>query len=255
MLSNKLNDILNTTYTNDIYHTICHFIKSHIDDIPNLSIDEVAKQCYVSKSMVSKFIKKLGYESYKDFKEDCEIYIASLKDKEPFITETFSSVVQGANELANDIIHGLENGKSLLDNDLINKISIDLSNCSNVIAIGHGLSREFCGILQYYLDFLGIPVMVSDSDFERQAMMNDNTLIIVISAQGNLFRYNNHLVQRINKCKQKKWLLTTNPSANGMSNTICVPCDNATISEFIILYILKVICNEVNNQRGKVSEL
>ena len=79
MLMNKINNILNTTYTNDTYHSICKYIKDNILEIQNMSIDEIAEGCFVSKSMISKFTKKLGYETFKDFKYDWLCFKIVLK--------------------------------------------------------------------------------------------------------------------------------------------------------------------------------
>ena len=76
MLMNKLNEFLYNTDHQDINHFIAKYIKRHIDDIDNMTIEELAQACFVSKAKISKFCKTLGYDSFIAFKDDC------LKEKE-----------------------------------------------------------------------------------------------------------------------------------------------------------------------------
>lgn len=68
MIDSKLNDILNSYDCNDSAYVISDYIKKNMKEIPVRSIGEVAEACFVSKGQISKFVKKIGYESYFDFK-------------------------------------------------------------------------------------------------------------------------------------------------------------------------------------------
>ena len=88
MIDSKLNDILNSYDCNDSSYIISDFIKKNMKKIPVLSIGEVAKSCFVSKGQISKFVKKLGYESYPDFKDACIDYLeAQIQKPEFFISD------------------------------------------------------------------------------------------------------------------------------------------------------------------------
>lgn len=50
------------------YFYIARAILDHIDEIPFMSIQQVADLCGVSKSVLSKFVREMGFEDYKDFR-------------------------------------------------------------------------------------------------------------------------------------------------------------------------------------------
>ena len=70
MIITQLNEILNSTNVNDIRHHIALYFKKNACVIPTTSITQVANECHVSKSMIVKFVKELGYEGYIDFKNN-----------------------------------------------------------------------------------------------------------------------------------------------------------------------------------------
>ena len=68
MIINKLNDIINNSQTSDPRYMISSFIKQNILIINSLTIKEVADGSHVSKAMVSKFVKELGYDNFAELK-------------------------------------------------------------------------------------------------------------------------------------------------------------------------------------------
>ena len=71
MITNKINTLLNNSQQNDLDYTICKYIKLNLKAVSSMAIEELAKQTYVSKAKISKFIKKIGYDNYITFKDDC----------------------------------------------------------------------------------------------------------------------------------------------------------------------------------------
>ena len=63
-------NFLNTSNPTDIYYKVAQSILQNLDRIKNASIHEVADMCYVSAPTISRFCKKLGYESYSSFKSE-----------------------------------------------------------------------------------------------------------------------------------------------------------------------------------------
>lgn len=248
MLTNKLNDILNNTPANDIYHIICKYIKDHVLEIPYMSIDEVANGCYVSKSMITKFVKKLGYNSFKEFKQDCEVRLCSIKNDRPFIEIKNEENVNRIKIFSDYLINSFDTAMEQLDDKKVLNLVKDIENCSQIVALGHGMSKMMCEMLQYYLDYLKIPVLVSDSDFNCESQMDKNTLIIVISAKGYLFKYDKRLIYKINQLKQTKWLITCNQDIVDFENILSAYSAQSSVNEFLILYMIKIIVNELSRR-------
>lgn len=84
MIINKLNDIINNSQTSDPRYMISSFIKQNILIINSLTIKEVADGSHVSKAMVSKFVKELGYDNFAELKESCSMYVGSLGLKDRY---------------------------------------------------------------------------------------------------------------------------------------------------------------------------
>ena len=78
MIINKLNDIINNSQTSDPRYMISSFIKQNILIINSLTIKEVADGSHVSKVMVSKFVKELGYDNFAELKESCSMYVGKI---------------------------------------------------------------------------------------------------------------------------------------------------------------------------------
>lgn len=79
-----------STYGNSQKHLAKFIINNH-DSIPNMTITALAKSAYCSPSSVSRFVTKLGYDSYYDF---CH----SLKF-DSIQNSKFSSVTASMNEI------------------------------------------------------------------------------------------------------------------------------------------------------------
>ena len=64
--------LLKKNYTSLSSHqkTIADFILANIDRVSGLAISELSSICHVSNTTVNRFLKKLGYESYPEFKID-----------------------------------------------------------------------------------------------------------------------------------------------------------------------------------------
>lgn len=255
MLMNKVNDILNTTYTNDTYHAICKYIKDHIFDIANMSIDEIAEGCYVSKSMISKFTKKLGYETFKDFKYDCEVHVDLIKEMQPITNYNSTDLRGNVIETMDYITNAFRNATNKIDYDALENLVEDIDKSSCVVAIGHGSSKNVCESLQFYFDYLEKPVMIADTDFTREVLVEENALILIISANGNILKHDDRLINRINNLKQKKWLLTCNSNITKIENVVVVPSKDVSINDMLTLFMVKVIVSRLKHKKSKVHNL
>ena len=66
----RLTNLLNNSQYNSTNMHICRKLLEIVADLERMSIAQVADKCNVSKSTLSKFVKTLGFENYKDFREN-----------------------------------------------------------------------------------------------------------------------------------------------------------------------------------------
>lgn len=64
----RLIDFYNRTESDAMYHAISGNALSHIHEFSSASIYDAADMCYTSTASISRLIKKLGYNSYSDFR-------------------------------------------------------------------------------------------------------------------------------------------------------------------------------------------
>ena len=68
-LYTRLSSITGEMSPESIEHHIARVMLEHIHQLNNISIGAMADLCSVSKSTISKFVKQLGFEDYKNLKQ------------------------------------------------------------------------------------------------------------------------------------------------------------------------------------------
>ena len=64
----RLIDVINEYSEDSTFYSIAYTMLLNFDNLQNLSINDVANLCHVSKSTISKFVRSLNFEDYSDFK-------------------------------------------------------------------------------------------------------------------------------------------------------------------------------------------
>lgn len=240
MIINKLNDIINNSQTSDPRYMISSFIKQNILIINSLTIKEVADGSHVSKAMVSKFVKELGYNNFAELKESCSMYVGSLglKDRYFQLDSDFrsnsSDLVVRMNNLLTNTVHQINY------NDL-DMLVEDIRNCSCLFLLGHGEAKGLCSMIQIELDALQIPIIVVDVDFRKEYRIGDHAVFLIISVNGNTLMYNHRTITKILKQKQKAWLITCNQEIAFAGKKIYVPSVDSTLNKINIRFVTDLI--------------
>lgn len=79
-------NFLNSTNPTDIYYKVAQNILQNLDRMKNASIHEVAEMCYVSAPTISRFCKRLGYESYSSFKNELSQAVSNYNYNNRFVS-------------------------------------------------------------------------------------------------------------------------------------------------------------------------
>lgn len=240
MIINKLNDIINNSQTSDPRYMISIFIKQNILIIDTLTINEVAQGSHVSKAMVSKFVKELGYENYADLKDSCLMYVSSLglKDRyfqqdNDFKSNSFDLVTRMNNLLVNTV--------DQIDYEVLDQLVEDIKRCSCLFLLGHGEAKGLCSMIQIELDALQIPIIVVDVDFRKEYQFDNNAVFLIISVNGNTLMYNYRTITKILKLKQKTWLITCNQEIPFAGRRLNVPSNDITLNKINIRFATDLI--------------
>lgn len=246
MIIDKMNDILNSNSTNTTLGELCSYIKANIHRIPKLSIDDIAKECFISKGQISKCIRKLDYENYEVFKNECIQYLDSLTKRKKFINSqlNFETNVM---HFTKDMIENIQYTINHINLKLIQKLVQDIKNANKVYLYAHGDVRSVCYNMQRELQIYDIQTIICDVDFNKDYLFFKNDLLIVLSTNGYSFHYNKRIIKRIRETNVDKWLMTCNKNITLCQNQIVIPLLEEKYSEYIMKYIIDILLLELQN--------
>ena len=130
---------------NDAY--IASMILNHIKEIHHMKNKDLAKLCNVDSATISRFIQRLGFDSYISFKDWAKQIFRSI-DYDQINLLSKEDVVE------KDIV-ALQQTKKLIDEDTIDELAEDLLHYDHIILSGGRYSQLVCQDLQMRLLSVG----------------------------------------------------------------------------------------------------
>lgn len=244
MIVNILNNFLNNTDHNDINHMIAKFIKKNLNDIPNMKIDDIAKQCYVSKGKISGFCKKIGYDSFSMLKEDC---LKENNSKKIVAARQELNLQKSYATHLSDSLETIRINLQEIDLDKVSEFVNDMNNAKYIFLYGVAYSHLLCQYFQYECEVLNKEVIVMDEKLTRDYQMPENSMLVIISIEGYAFEENQRLLRKLKLYSTKKWCLSTNLISqeilNHFDKHLILPSQNTELKDrrILIRYLLDVI--------------
>lgn len=138
----------------------------------SLTITEAAALCHCSPSKISKLVKKLGFNNYKQYRN----YICGRKTS----AKTFSNEFER-------IKHFLDT----FDPAIIDKFLEKIRTYKKIALLGYGPSKYCAQYLQFKLQlFTNQAIIVLDENLSTAPVIDEDTILIIFSATGayNSFR-------------------------------------------------------------------
>ena len=208
MLIDKLNIILNSNDEFSPKYIISSFVKNNLNDIPTMSIDAIALSCHTSKSQISKYVKSLGYETMKDFKDACLDNISSIERTNKTLFSLQNSIEKQFSSFTNHIIDELHYTMNQIDEINLLKLVNDIKKSKRIFVYGHG---------------------------------QDSDLLLLISINGNTFYFDKRVVHHILKCSVNTWLISCKDNINFSKNYLYIPTLNDKYNDYLLRHILDFI--------------
>lgn len=200
-------------------YKIAKYLLENLHSLEDLSISDLANECFVSNSSISRFCKEIGLNNFNTLKS--QIIQIPLKYRyannkfnfQPFDSENpfksyINSITDNLNNLYTDKLY-----------QQINSLVKDIYNYQNIGAFGYMHSESIALNLQYDLQTNG-KLIFTHIKFTNQIEFINNatkdTLIIIFSESGSYF---NRLYPRTTpfhnqKNKPKIVLITSNQECN-----------------------------------------
>lgn len=172
-MSQRILDRLNENYhlsEND--QVIVTYLLEHLEEIPQLSSRELAKRTYTSATTIIRFIKKLGYKNYSDFKYHIVLMLKNmnLDNYDIFSGEDILSISQKVSQLENDTIQKTKD--SLNQKDLQDIVS-SIESQKYVDIYANDTNSTICYYAAHIFSRLGIFVQVyKDTDLQINHALN-----------------------------------------------------------------------------------
>lgn len=167
--------IIKTNYNNftQIEKNIADFFINNTEEM-DFSLKSLSEKLFVSEASLHRFVKKCGYNGYREFIYSYTMYLRMNKNPESnYILELYQEVINKTFEIIND--------------EQVNMLAKYIQNSEKVFVYGKG-SSKIAGD-EVKLRFLRVGVDIeSTSDYHlmimQSAIINENTLVIGISLSG-----------------------------------------------------------------------
>ncbi|MDR0299355.1 MAG: MurR/RpiR family transcriptional regulator [Streptococcaceae bacterium] len=152
-------------------------IKKHYDEIPDLSISDLAELAHCSLSTINRTVRKKGFAGYAEFR-------FSIKEKPlPKISGFSKGVLAAIGKNEEELLRTINN----ISAEAIEEAVKEIDKATEIIIFAHGLSANAATEMMKKLQLFHKAVTLHD-DYEYMAYYADfvksGTLIIVLSLSG-----------------------------------------------------------------------
>lgn len=231
MITNKINTLLNNSQQNDLDYSICKYIKLNLQAVTSMSIEEFAKNTYVSKAKISKFIKKLGYDNYIAFKDDCLLELEIRKQV---------SKGHHKKESWHDSFKWIEKNLLEIKQNQIDSFVKEIEKAQHIYLYGVAYSHLLCQYLQYEGDLFQKDILVLDEN-ESTIELKENDLLLVIGIEEDaLGKQSSRYLRKLLRSQGHKLLISTQMIDQKMlkdfHETLLLPIDHLEMKERRIMF-------------------
>lgn len=188
ILLNRLLIILNDSDLNSTEYHIAFTLLSNFYDICKMSIGEVAELCSVSKSTISKFIRKLNFEDYADFKVAAP-FVENKYGYKLNYNQNIAEYIENndLNSYIDIVLNDISYCKKSIHLEKVKELARDLVHYKKVASFGLLFSELGAMDLQTKLAYNGKFIVTNLSDVKQDEFINnadEDTLIIIYSNSG-----------------------------------------------------------------------
>lgn len=176
----------NENLSNTNEYNIARIIIEHIGDIKTVSLEQIAQEANISIASVSRFVQKIGYSSFQDFKDGLDYFIRNLNmvrtvsNMQQFMRTSLDNL---ADSLYVEAISNLRQTKLNLDMEKLVAITKLLLNSRSVTFIGD--THEMIDFYTVQLDLVAneVPAYLFDlqefQDIHSDFFKDGDTLVLL----------------------------------------------------------------------------
>jgi len=242
-LRSSLEGLLDQASEDSSDYRIARYLLDNCYVANNISIQDVARNCFVSKSTVSRFCRQIGYQDYQELNQ--AIYQAFLRgDHIKF--KRYMTRPDGNQFYLDEVQECLDVVRKLAVPSIIGEVVFDLMTHKRVGLLGKMQSNSVAIDLQHDLlvshKVAAAPIM-PENQLAFIENSDEETFLLVISCSGTYFRGFLTSSTFDLKRRPKVTLLTNNAEMVGdraYDRVIALPCEDTYAKHPLAL---KLFCN------------
>lgn len=207
---------VNVSSGQDMYYTIAHTILTHLEKIPDISINDLADLCYTSPATISRFCKDLNCKNFANFKNEVAIALEISRDEIHMKEEDLLQISRNPQFLVDKIYNETVESLKMVQNSInihdIDRICHMIYNAKKVHMIGYQFNKIISNDFQMKMLKLKkfVYAFVERGDeIQRLDMIDENSLVIIVTVRARK-QLIDSLVDKISEHHPTILLLTMN---------------------------------------------
>ena len=208
-------------------------MKMNLKEVAFMSIEELARKSYVSKAKISKFIKKLAYDNYIAFKDDCLLELEIRKQ----VTNTNYFLTK---KHLHDSLSWIEKNLMKIEQSQIDYFVRKIKKAKHVYLYGVAYSHLLCKYLQYEGDLFQKDMLVLDENESTIELKEDDLLLVIGIEEDALSKQSSRYLRKLLRSQGRKLLISTQMIDQKMLNyfheTLLLPIDHLEMKERRIMF-------------------
>ena len=235
MLLEKLNDLINGNEEKNTTIIICRFVKEHIAEIPDMTLDELAEKTFISRGQISKSVRRIGYENYNDFRDACRAVVHSLSREKKIIAQR-DTIAQSAERILGGSYESMQYMLTHVSFARMEQLLTKIKTAETVYLFGRGEAHLDCYILERGLSRAGIACVLCDAEYRNVYTMKERDVLVFLSVNGDTFYYDKRIVRKLEESRADKWLVTCHPSLSFRGNQLVLPVKDVQYNPFVMRF-------------------
>ena len=183
----KMLDYLNTHELDSSYARIIIYLIKHINNVPKLSITELANECFVSNATVSRFARFFQYENFQSLKKELtlpsqykpEFNFRMNSKSVDLITDNPKEFLK---KYSQAIINSIEDVSENIDIEKVDKILTLINKQKKLFLFGSPSSLNLLQEIQRGFFISGSVIYTGETiaDFERLTNYIDSQSFVIV---------------------------------------------------------------------------
>ncbi|AMG91620.1 MurR/RpiR family transcriptional regulator [Citrobacter amalonaticus] len=249
------------------------YINKHFNELPYHGIVDLSQNASVSKATIGRFLNKVGFTGYADFKRALDTTLSENKISAPYEknsrqrnkgTITTEHIVDAFTQKVSSLFAGFK--KNININNLNDFIQLVLNDQRHIYVVGpsssHAMAIHFCTLLKYFRSNISLlPTDISELPKCLIDIKEDDVLIVFSYYRFNRVALN---IAKWFKKKNATVVLVTNSEANPYGKfcelQFVLPSDAQSVFQsriigFFFIELILHLAYEKGDSEGNFAQL